>query len=796
MKKIKLSVSTIPTNSKPEGGTTKQIMRSFEQRECTITEIAELVSSPNGYTFASALHLGHTPLSGNWISQQILVLDFDGGMTLQSILNKFNEYGLDPNIVYESYSSTPDNPRYRVLYILNSPVTDWKTIKLYNEVLEYLFPSADKSVFRKGGILYAGQRVVHLNENINSDYKWNSVVGPIICMFKKNHSHKTLNQLECNDVEASESNVPDKYKVALRILSNRHINFVILASRVQIFRDFINGGWLFHNQLFGIASALHWMKGGEKLYRMIIQQAIQNGVPYSDDKIHIIEYVKKKEYYPQQLDVFSPYQECYKNLCTAVMSKSTYTPPLRISTPELLTVEECESKFSTAMQEILESDDTNIHIVCVPTGLGKTTYLQHNMRHGIIAFPTHRLKEEFANGLDCAYRMTMAEPAFKSPNVIRLINGAKDAQKYRTIQDIIELVASGELEALEEDVQLAKDYLNNNRNLLADGKLLLTTHAKIRYTRQLEAPVIVFDEDPISVYYPIGACSLSGFNNFLSSYHYVNILGRWIYALAQSESTGVRVTPKLSINPGVIRSYITQKGLPIDFLSLILSSCYYIDKENDKIHFIVANSFPECKVVILSATPFVELYQRLCPGRVVVYDYSNVRHEGKVIQYPRYSMTRGDFTSERIDIILAQMNYANIPVITFQNQKSKFPISMQSDMHFYNLRGYNEYDGCEIAVIGTPHPPRQVILLYAALLGYGLDISLDFGKREVTYKYFRFSISTYSDINLQRLHLQLIEFELIQAVGRARLLRQDSQVHLFGDFPLDISEFHDYDIIE
>jgi len=478
------------------------------------------------------------------------------------------------------------------------------------------------------------------------------------------------------------------------------------------------------------------------------------------------------------------------------MSKSTYTPPLRISTPELLTVEECESKFSTAMKEILESDDTNIHIVCVPTGLGKTTYLRNNMRHGIIAFPTHRLKEEFASGLDCAYRMTMAEPAFKSPNVIRLINGAKDAQKYRTIHDIIELLASGELEALEEDVQLAKDYLKNNRKVFADGELLLTTHARIRYTLQLEAPVIVFDEDPVSVYFPIGSCSLSGFKNFLKSYPYVNHLGRWIFALAQCKSTGIRVTPELSINPGVVRSYITKHGLPLEFLNLIFSSYYYIDDKNDKIHFISVNKFPECKVVILSATPFVELYQRLCPGRVVVHDYSNVKHEGKVIQYPRYSMTRGDFTPERIDIILAQMNYANMPVITFQNQKSKFPVSMQSDMHFYNLRGYNEYDGCEIAVIGTPHPPKHVILLYAALLGYGFDYSSDFGKSEVTYKNFRFSIYTYSDVNLQRLHLQFIEFELIQAVGRARLLRQNSWVYLYGNFPLDISEFHDYDIIE
>ena len=47
---------------------------------------------------------------------------------------------------------------------------------------------------------------------------------------------------------------------------------------------------------------------------------------------------------------------------------------------------------------------------------------------------------------------------------------------------------------------------------------------------------------------------------------------------------------------------------------------------------------------------------------------------------------------------------------------------------------------------------------------------------------------TYADATLRAIQFYMIESELEQAVGRARLLRCDCTVNLFSDFPLKQAE--------
>ena len=85
-------------------------------------------------------------------------------------------------------------------------------------------------------------------------------------------------------------------------------------------------------------------------------------------------------------------------------------------------------------------------------------------------------------------------------------------------------------------------------------------------------------------------------------------------------------------------------------------------------------------------------------------------------------------------------------------------------------------------VLGTPHSADCVYLLLGKYLGY--DTSDTLAVHRIEKNGFSFPIMTYGNKHLQNLQLYFIESELEQAVGRARLLRNDCTVYLFSNFPL------------
>ena len=79
-------------------------------------------------------------------------------------------------------------------------------------------------------------------------------------------------------------------------------------------------------------------------------------------------------------------------------------------------------------------------------------------------------------------------------------------------------------------------------------------------------------------------------------------------------------------------------------------------------------------------------------------------------------------------------------------------------------------------------------------------MGLDFDEDEepelqtVTHNGYRFRFTTYKNENLRAIQFWMIESELEQAVGRARLLRNPCEVHLFSNFPLNQAEMvEDFD---
>lgn len=113
----------------------------------------------------------------------------------------------------------------------------------------------------------------------------------------------------------------------------------------------------------------------------------------------------------------------------------------------------------------------------------------------------------------------------------------------------------------------------------------------------------------------------------------------------------------------------------------------------------------------------------------------------------------------------------------------KFENYCVDDLHFGNCAGCDTLKNTNIDVIGTPHQPEWIYKLFAYSLGFDVDIEIK-PNTVVTHNGYRFYFTTYEDEFLRNIQFYMIESELEQAVGRARLLRYGSTVNLFSNFPL------------
>ena len=71
----------------------------------------------------------------------------------------------------------------------------------------------------------------------------------------------------------------------------------------------MNYDWLYHNELFGLATNMNQIKGGIKLMRTIMEKTNEKKEKYTSDKFAILTYVVKMDYQPMMIKNFSRCKE-------------------------------------------------------------------------------------------------------------------------------------------------------------------------------------------------------------------------------------------------------------------------------------------------------------------------------------------------------------------------------------------------------------------------------------------------------------------------------------------------------
>ncbi len=120
-------------------------------------------------------------------------------------------------------------------------------------------------------------------------------------------------------------------------------------------------------------------------------------------------------------------------------------------------------------------------------------------------------------------------------------------------------------------------------------------------------------------------------------------------------------------------------------------------------------------------------------------------------------------------------------VITFKNEN-------MGPLHFGNTEGSNTLESQDILVAGTPYHAEFLYKLAAFSMGIEFDEDEKMALQDVEHNGYRFRFTTFQNKDLRKIHFWMIESELEQAVGRARLLRNICTVHLFSNFPLSQSK--------
>ena len=116
-------------------------------------------------------------------------------------------------------------------------------------------------------------------------------------------------------------------------------------------------------------------------------------------------------------------------------------------------------------------------------------------------------------------------------------------------------------------------------------------------------------------------------------------------------------------------------------------------------------------------------------------------------------------------------------VITFMKENIGY-------LHFGNTEGSNTLEGEDILIVGTPYHAEFLYKLVAFTVGIDFDENEEMTSQFVMHNGYRFWFTTFKDEDMRAINFWMIESELEQAVGRARLLRNKCKVKLFSNFPL------------
>lgn len=760
--------------------------------EISIKDLSSELVFPNGKTLIPAILEGKRT-ADSWKSQSIFALDFDDGINLDSALERLHEYGLDCTFAYTTFSDSPESPKFRMVFQTKETIMDGAFRDTIQASLMALFPEVDKACKDRSRLLFGGKELIFENYEYHLDTNL-LIEAASFCGIKDSSSKNAKRDLKRNDRKLGIERIGRKnhtpYIYTIESVENasksadttkkidivRGVDFSRLRQEIRILDDFLDPAKkLSHHQLLGLATSLRCIEGGQQLYKKCLSANPEYAI---EEKQMIMVYCRNRNYHPMRLENFSPYEEDweYTTLHHAAKQKEV----IRLEPYVSISMAEGRKKLSNIlMEEVIPSNDANVHVIKFPTAAGKTQ-LCTTLENVVIGLPNHALKLEVSDRMQIEHLITPDLDSFPPDVKSRLtyyysIGAHEEATRY--LRDL-----SGSDESV-------RSYLADCIECYNSSRTVLTTHQRALLA-DWKHDTIIFDEDLLSVLLPISTVTVSDLIRLeavLKSDGDKEILRTLIADITSGEISSPRpmnidvFSDFREIEESILTSPIKYDG---DIFHFFDASYFVVDPfDKATIHYVRKYELPaDKKIIILSATSNEALYSHLFGNRLKFYDIGNVDLAGFVEQDTQYSFSRSSL-SRNVDYAIEKVGV--LPTITFAKFKSQFPNAIE-DIHFGKTSGFDNLRGKDIAVVGTPHMSPVVLALYASILEMPVKAS-DLSKIRqqcVIHNGFRFWFNAYDNEHLRLLQFHFIESELRQAVGRARVNTELAYVHLLSSYPL------------
>lgn len=286
-----------------------------EKRSLPLKEIAYLVGN-KGHSFCPALFETRR-CSKDFKEMQLLVLDFDSGISFEEIKERAKYYNLPLAFAYHTFSSSPQKEKFRVVFQNDVPITTGSIATIMIQMLFEIFQEADKSCKDVSRLFFGGKglidkvnhqliTIVGLTESFQR-YVYETQpknYARIIEKFAEKHQivcRKSCLQIYPIDkkdnfedfleshpyIYGSESIFPSNspkyiifshcYQTYAREKSsnpptNFKVDFNTVKQKCQLYRDFLEKPQIDHAERFLLLTNFLSLSGGRKKFLSIIKQ--------------------------------------------------------------------------------------------------------------------------------------------------------------------------------------------------------------------------------------------------------------------------------------------------------------------------------------------------------------------------------------------------------------------------------------------------------------------------------------------------------------------------------------------
>lgn len=790
--------------------------------------------------FIRANMCNNTRNDNSFEKQIFLVLDFDENPDYEKFKEKCQKYGLNYTFTYRSLRWSKENQKFRAVFVLDDWIKDSRIANVVNNLLLIMFDDTDLKADQKckelcrmflGGkkvieafpenrisirdVWYAfheyfrekkddnyGARLKTVAKNLNVAIINNKLAiyeaaqanamqidlervedGNIVMFLPKNNKKiiNYKNKTGKNNTEAS----------TLRTIT---INKETLMEMCLLFKEFTEETRdLEHDEKFILATNLRFIKGGKTWFFEALPEhhsKWKSHWKYNVDNDYMPSGCNKGCPYAEQCGGSTIYSKCGSKI-RKLSNLDTYLP-----------LANCQEQLKICLREAVDAKDDNIYVIKAQTALGKTEAYCNIIQESpdkkfIIAVPTCKLQAEVVQrlkykGIKCTQTESVYETIKKLdlPDLEEMVKKLYENGYGRFVVKQIRTYKNENYNKLTKYQCQELDHLTGKKQGLETSRCIVTTHAYFQMMNMdtLKDYEIIIDEDfLITLFKRNWSLSLGDVKkiiekNMLSSNDREKL--KLILEMEDQETKQISFTKPNVCKLEKLYKQADEISGPLPML--LESSCVVMDRVHEEIMFCKKIELPPRKMIILSASVNEKLYEDVSGGgeRVRFWNVPDAKYKGHVIQYTAHTMSRKCIKTAGTEKVQQKIKEiaGDVPVISFKM------IDTDLDIHFGKTEGFDNLKGKDIAIVGTPHNRPALYKLLGEALGYNTAGNIT--NHRVERNNYEFRIMTFADKSMRNLQLFLIETELEQAIGRARVLREDCTVYVFSNYPCKQAELN------